>query len=319
VKTKIYPAMFRARTPLVHGDPDGGKGTNMNIFRREEILYSGERVSVPVVSGNGIRHRLRETAAMHLLDAVGLSQDDLHNARMVHLLFNGGGIEKGSKTKAYSPEEARRVAELIPVFTLFGGNLPGGNTWEGLVDVGMLLPLCEENEGRLGQSNPDGPLSAADFVKNQSFTKGDRNTTQPHLVVPTKEGDLTLVPADKPADKPDENRMIFTIETAVAGTVWVHDLTLRTVACREQRSIAVDLALSCLGHTVRLWLERPTVGGCNRIGFGLLEPVGEAYPGLPDPGPYEEHLREARDSIREEILSIAAELGDDKKAKKEKK
>jgi hypothetical protein len=166
----------------------------------------------------------------------------------------------------------------------------------------MLYPMIEENEDRFGWSAP-ARVNSKNIVKAQSFVRMDSARTLPHIVVPLGNGDeLTLVPKEKAdeanSERKKSNMMPHKVKCAVPGSRWWHRVAVRPLAS--------DLERSFIGHTVGLWLQRPNIGGMSRIGFGDLK--CEIDYSLPSGELYEEHLREGKDSIREELLRLVGEL-----------
>lgn len=102
----------------------------------------GDLVDVPVITGDTMRHGLREAGSYALLDAAGLLQDSL-TEEALRLLFSGGVIQ--GKQSAISIQEYREMVDLLPHLSLLGG-CAGNRVIPGKIQVDYARLICDETE-----------------------------------------------------------------------------------------------------------------------------------------------------------------------------
>src|SRR5690606_538742 len=102
------PVVFSCLSPLHHG---AGVSGNTQLQRVQELVdENGRLVTVPFVSGNSLRHKIRVAAAQHLLESIEVEFGTLRK-EVVDLLFTGGAL---TTTGANIDLEAfRRLENLI--------------------------------------------------------------------------------------------------------------------------------------------------------------------------------------------------------------
>lgn len=133
--------IVEASEPIAH--MSGSLG-NHGIFMRRKIRQPGGRfVSVPFITGDSIRHQLREAAAYATLEAAGMSTNAQLSEGALRLLFNGGMVTGKGDASTINLDAYRRLVRLFPPLALFGGctdnrPIPG----QLCVDEGLLI--CAE-------------------------------------------------------------------------------------------------------------------------------------------------------------------------------
>lgn len=138
--TTRYEMIVRAATPITHAQENLG---NQSIFARKTVrVPGGDRVSVPYLSGDAIRHQLREAAAYGTLHAAGLLDDPQLSEGALRLLFNGGMVTGRGDATSINLDRYRELVALFPPLALLGGctdnrPIPGQIN----VDEGNLLCL----------------------------------------------------------------------------------------------------------------------------------------------------------------------------------
>ena len=132
--TNKLTGIFTLKSPLSHISESIG---TTSYLSQEPILQpDGTSTEVFCYSGNAWRGQLRDLAAMHMLDEIGLkvSRDSFH------LLFSGGKIGGDQKVDI---ENIKKIRESIPMLALFGGGI-GNTIMPGLMRVGNCYPVCLE-------------------------------------------------------------------------------------------------------------------------------------------------------------------------------
>lgn len=113
-----YDFVLRAEQPIAHHSESIG---NEAFIMRGKIRAPGGWVFIPQITGDTMRHGMREAAAYALLDAAGLlSHADLSEAAL-RLLFAGGMVTGRGDAGAARLDQYRELCELVPSMALFGG------------------------------------------------------------------------------------------------------------------------------------------------------------------------------------------------------
>ena len=257
--------------PLSHGGE--GTGTNRQVLNRHKFMQAdGTDDEVPVISGNSIRGLLRDLANDVLIELLGRPK---LSPACINFLYSGGSLTKGADSSTLNIQQARKLRELLPTVSLFGGGT-GNQIHEGKLIVGRAVPLCAETKDWL----PDGALShhsaplksIYEHLEELGHTRTDdlKKERIKELVAPrqmespaggqitlsgTEEADAAVEARDKP------QQMRFYTEVLATGTVFYHELTALNVT--EIEYAALVAALWALHRT-------PYLGGKKSNGFGQV-------------------------------------------------
>lgn len=141
----IYEFILVADSPIAHHSESFGN--NAIAMRVKTRMPDGSFVNIPILTGDTIRHGLREASAYAMLDAAGMIDDPGLGESALRLLFNGGMID-GGQDNAVKLDQYRELVELCPQIALLGGcaqnrSVPGRTT----VDAAELI--CEETAHRM--------------------------------------------------------------------------------------------------------------------------------------------------------------------------
>ena len=151
-----------------------GAGTEGNtvVMRRQEVLLpDGSIDTVPFISGNSIRHTLRDAGSRFALEAMGVPEGSLSKP-VVDLLFSGGSL--GGKA-AMTLAKARRLAELFPLLPILGYS-SGTRITGGRLEVWHLHLVAEQNLFRRPDHMPaDHPRYLVDGNAQVSREFGTRH------------------------------------------------------------------------------------------------------------------------------------------------
>lgn len=308
-----------------------GAGTQGNtvVLRRQEVLQAnGEIDTVPFISGNSIRHMIRDAGVRYALEAMAVPEGTLSKA-VVDLLFSGGSLtSKGSMTL----EKARRIAELFPILPVLGYSA-GSRITGGRLEVANLHLVCSQNQHR----KPEG-LIAADAhrwgVDASAQTSTEFGTRHDAARITHAAAYLALPPASPaPSDgkkkpKPeDSTQMIYEWETIMPGAEFFGSIGYRGLKEAELAALVSALSHGCEGrhsdggYLYLVGAKRGTGHGRMSWHFhGLARPLASptmetsdrALPALVEDqhasrlDAYREHLATQREAILRELEEIAA-------------
>jgi len=265
--------MFEAISPITH--MSGTEG-NEAVLMREPVAGGGTIASVPVLTGNAIRHRaLRQSGYLWMIAKVGLH--GTMKAPLANFLINGGAVNKS--TRDADLKAVAEGAQLMPLLAMLGGCLPN-QIIPGRASVGRGVMACRENQDRLGRMYPDWSegiarlRSADDFVGGYQYTRGDAAR---YVETDAATGDPT-------------NLMIFSGESVITGSVFF---------CRIHLRRPTDLQAGAVLHALSQWDER--IGGQSSRGHGQLDVAGCCSPDVDVPGlieSYVSHIEDKADAIK---------------------
>lgn len=265
---KIH-CISEALSPLTHMM---GVSGNESIINREYVLHDGTMKSIPVISGNAIRHKMvREPGALFLVDTLGLRGK--LTIDQANYLFTGGSLSESSIS-----DNLRRIADmqiLFPLLRLLGGSLRN-QVVGGSLFVLRGVMVCEENRYAIEKSLPDGfslpeqaLKSCEDYVRPYQYTRGEAARR-------SDAGELL----DTVDAKADSNLMIYAGQSVIPGALFYHGFVLYNVS---------RLEIGAMIHSLRRWAENDgTIGGMARIGHGRLntsivfEPTEDFFGGAVD-------------------------------------
>lgn len=207
------PWTLTAVAPLHHG---AGTAGNTALLRTQEIvLPDGSQTAVPLISGNSIRHAIRDALAWRLVRTLELPAGSLTKAQ-VDLLWSGGALTRtGSQVEL---EQARRWTALVPALGLLGYSAQS-DIVTGALRVDNLNLICAENRWRLPTHLAGHPHATAPAGRFRGEEFGTRHDTAGSLV------DLLV---DTTAVQPTTNQMIFEHQVLLPGSVLWGGLYLDT-------------------------------------------------------------------------------------------
>lgn len=281
MERKKYEVLLASIEPMAHHGETLG---NHALLMREKVRApSGRFVDVPILTGDAIRHGLREAAAYATLDAAGMLDQEggpqLTEAAL-RLLFNGGvmeGGDGGADIKGY-----RMMVDIFPPLALFGG-CAGNRVIGGRLMVGRALLVCTESMHLLPPwvaehvaSEGASVRPAREHVANVQRVRMDpslrpdkrlllsddeRGRIEGRLLdheAASSSGDIKAIEELKSAMMPR------TFETVAAGSLWWWQVS---ATCYS------DLDVDCFHVALGSWLHAPRVGSRSGTGFGGLAPV----------------------------------------------
>jgi len=241
-------------SPLTHMMETAG---NESIINREKVFHKGVIKSIPVISGNAIRHKmLRDPGSMYLIDRLGLKGK--LTIDQANYMFYGGALTES--TVSENMKTLAGLKELFPLYRLLGGSLRN-QIIAGSIIVQRGVLICEENKEVLAVSLPEGYdvpeealKSSEDFIKEYQYTRSD--------IQKSKEGTEILKPEELESGQ-GTNLMIYAGQCIIPGSLFYHGFILTNIS---------RLEVGAFFHALQGWKdEGGTIGGYSRIGHGRLD------------------------------------------------
>lgn len=119
MQTTRFEMIVRAAQPIAHHQENLG---NQAIFARKMVrARGGDRVAVPYLSGDTVRHALREAAVYGTLHEAGLLDDPQLSEGALRLLFAGGMVTGRGDASVVNIDRYRELVALFPPLALLGG------------------------------------------------------------------------------------------------------------------------------------------------------------------------------------------------------
>jgi hypothetical protein len=281
---KRYEFLLEAAAPIAHHAETIG---NEAIIMRSRYPMRDGWADVPVITGDTMRHGMREAAAWALLDAAGMLNDEsTRRANLsegaMRLLFAGGMVTGKGDAGVISLDRYRELCELVPPMALFGGCCDNRVIPGRLVCEEAQL-VCEETHGYV----PEWTYAAAGDLR------GEVGSCRAHIEEMQRvRMDPSLVP---------EKRLLLSDEAAVAvnrrleSSQHAHEAEDAVVAVDAKSSMMprrferlargslfawaceatcwTELEVDALNVAVCAFLSHAVVGGKRGTGHGLLRVV----------------------------------------------
>lgn len=278
MKTLQFDFILIAKSQIAHHERNEG---NVGQLKRSAcVLPNGEIREIPEVSGNSMRHGLREAMVNLTLDALGLLDGGRHfdAPDMVRFLFNGGaGSGDGNTVKL---DDVRAMRQLVPSTGILGGS-SRGMIHEGRLEVAPAELLCSERMHEIAQWQSE-ELASRGFEVKPSVTYETTVTEYRRDVTESVEGQFLLTEAalalvndrrgkrERASDDDDEaaaseskgGNMPHGSEVVIKGSLWTWSVVAR--CCTELDELTVRAGLSA-------FLRRMVVGSGKRVARGRFE------------------------------------------------
>lgn len=329
MEQRKYEFILRADSPIAHHSESIG---NAAVAMRKKVRQpDGSFASVPCVTGDTMRHGLREASSYCLLDAAGLlDAPDLSEAAC-RLLFSGGMVT-GSAGGAVRLAEYREMVDLVPPLALLGG-CAQNRVIPGRLEVGYAELVCEEQRHMLPEwvveyAERDGALVSScrthieevtrvrmdpmlDPGKRALLSSGEREAVDQRLLA------SETASAARDAAERDESKSTMlprSFERIVQGSLFYWSVT---ATCYS------DLEIDTFTTMCAAFLANARVGGKRGTGHGRLVPIAGRDVTLLRPRDaattidpaalagragslFRAHVTERRDRIRQFLSQVAA-------------
>jgi CRISPR type IV-associated protein Csf2 len=274
-----YEVALEAASPIAHhGETIGNAALAMTEKVRQ---VDGGFARVPIITGDTMRHKLREAASYVFLDAAGLLESRLTEAAL-RLLFAGGMVTGNGDGSVVKLDHYRRLCELIPSMELLGG-CAENRVIPGKMAVERAVLICRES----ARVVPDRVRAWAETYA------GPEDTCRAHIdEVVRVRMDPTLVPekrelllpasraavegrllASETASAEDDavgkehsksSMMPRSFETIATGSLFYWGVEARTHSELERDTFRLMLSA---------FLAHARVGGKSGTGHGYIKPV----------------------------------------------
>lgn len=325
MKLYRYEFLLEALSPIAHHSE--ALGNYQVLMRRLVRQPDGSVVSVPYITGDTMRHGLREAGALAYLEAAGLLRESLTEGAL-RLLFAGGQL-LGAQGPSINLERWRELMELCPILALFGGAAEN-RLVPGKVYVEEATLICSETQHMVPtwclEHAGERLESRRSFVEEAQRTRMDP-TLDPRktaLLLPAQQRqvEIRLLMSEQAsrvadADGKREARsslMPHSYERIAQGALfsWAVEATLDT----ELEHDALLVSLAGFLANARVGGKKGT--GCGRLralaarGIDVLTPLESSRTLEPrDLGPqvgriFREHVASRKDAIREFLASVVA-------------
>lgn len=278
-----YEMVVRARDPIAHAAETLG---NASILNRKRVrVPGGDTVMVGYLSGDCIRHQLREAAAYGTLHAAGLLDDPQLSEGALRLLFAGGQVTGRGDASVVNLDAYRKLVALFPPLALLGGcadnrPIPGQvNVDEGNLLCSEMLHLTPPWVVKWATDNGERIESCRGAVEEVQRVRMDPTLVPEKVKLLSDAGkanvDGRLLKSEKAHEDADSKAkaesksamMPRTHERIVQGSLLWIGVEARTYTDLELD--AFQFALACMLNNFR-------VGGKQAQGHGRLEFVAGA-------------------------------------------
>lgn len=273
-----YDFILEAMTPIAHASESIGN-TSL-VMREKRRLQDGTFAHVPIITGDTMRHGLREASSYALLDAAGMLDKPALGEAALRLLFSGGMIT-GSEGGAVKLADFATMVDLCPPLGLLGG-CAQNRAIPGKVQVDAADLICVETEHRMPEwvldwvkerkmsiSSARGHIEEVMRVRmDPSLDPGKRNLlTDGGLSVERKlmmsehgkeAGDAVLAQSSKSTMLPRNH------ETVVAGALFFWSVAA---------TVNSELERDTFNTMVGAFLRDARVGGKRATGHGRIRPL----------------------------------------------
>lgn len=274
-----FEFILRADQPIAHhGETYGNQAI---IARRKLRCSDGTWAHIPIVSGDAMRHGMREASAYVFLEAAGLLHDGGLSEAALRLLFAGGQVT-GSSGGVTKLNDYREMCDLVPPLALFGGcaqnRVIPGRLWvddallicsemqhmlpQWAIDVathnGAELETCRVHVEEVQRVRMDPSL---DPGKRNLLTAGARESVERRLLASENASEM----GDAVAKEDAKSTMLpRSFERVAQGSLFYWAVVANTYSPLDEDTFAVACAA---------FLADARVGGKRGTGHGLLTPV----------------------------------------------
>jgi len=252
MKTFVLEGVCTAISSISH---NGGErnGTIVQLRREKFVQPKGNVVEIPVVSGNSIRGKIRDLAAIEILtktDGIKVQVD----ADNFNLLFSGGSLESVGD-KNLDIKKVRKMRKDIPMLSVLGCSI-GNVILPGKVDIGKMIPICKETLHLI----PETFHGTEEIKTIWEYCQVEMNTRKDDT---KDENKREFIKKEALTEDLRGGQMMFHTETLVAGTRFYWKICLRDTT---------DIETGAFLSILQSWSNQSSqVGGNGRVGHGRLK------------------------------------------------
>lgn len=284
MEIKRFEFILRAVQPIAHHAKTFGNESI--LMRREIILPDGSLARVPEITGDTMRNGVRRSAALALLDAVGLLRESPRlSEAALRLLFSGGMVTGRGSSASINLDTYRTMCELMPILKHLGGCMDN-RIVPGTTHVDGALLLCEQTAPDIELTSPwmlswlqqNGRLlrTARFHVDEVQRTRMDPTLAPENRLLLSEEAQVAvnqrLLASEKAhaeddaleALKAKSSMMPRRFEVVKQGSLFAWGIEARCYSALDVDAFMV---------AILSYLARASVGGKRGVGFGRLTPV----------------------------------------------
>jgi hypothetical protein len=267
--------LLQADTPIAHSETTTGSASI--AMRRKVRQADGSFIRVPYITGDTMRHGLREAGVYVFLDAAELLGDAQLSEAALRLLFAGGMVTGRGDAGIVNMDRYREICMLCPPLKLLGGCCDNRSI-PGQIVVAEASLVCAEQLRRvpdrvrewLGEQQI---ASCREHIEVAQRVRMDPllNPSKRELLLPEAQvevsrrlGNSEKAHSDNDAVAREESKSTMlprTFERLVEGSLFWWE-----VSCHCHSELDVDTLMVMLGAL----LTNCRVGGKKATGHGLL-------------------------------------------------
>lgn len=274
---KRYEFILQADQPIAHhAEVFGNSAISM---RRKVRQPDGQWSQVPIITGDTMRHGLREAAAYALLDAAGMLDQPGLTESALRLLFAGGMITGKGDAGTIKLDGYREMVELMPPLALLGG-CAQNRSIPGRMQVDDAMLICDETR-HLWPSWVESYMAERMVDTCRAHVEEVQRVRMDPSLLPDKRLLLTdggaaiekrLGAHERASEKNDaiakddakSTMLPRRFETVVAGSLFTWGVT---AVCMS------DLDVGSLNTMVGAFLSNAVVGGKRATGHGRVKAI----------------------------------------------
>jgi hypothetical protein len=281
--TVRYDLVIEALTPICHSSGNMG---NESLFMTAKVADpdnpSALPEDVPCITGNSMRHALRESLAWLTLRLLNMEIGGLSVAAQ-HFLFSGGSL--GKQAASLDVDGYRHLTELFPYVSIFGGGL-GTSLLTGKLHCSDAMLLCRQNARRLARLCPalaprlEGRPGAEEYRDREQRTRHDarRQPIAQHLMPEADRQAWARERNSSAKDHSDEGsdstQMIYGREVLCAGAQLYWSVGGHFLTPLEHSALVCSLV--ALQHRRRIGAASGT--GHGEVALSVIGAGGEVGP-----------------------------------------
>lgn len=276
METKRFEFMLEATTPIAHHSEV--HGNHAIVMRRKVRLPDGAWAHVPVVTGDTMRHGLREAIAYAYLDAAGLLGDTKLTEAALRLLFAGGMVTGRGDASSIRLDHYHEMIELMPSLALLGG-CAGNRVIPGRLTVDDAVLVCSESRALV----PEWIVASAGHVDTcRAHVEISQRVRMDPTLDPGKRNLLTAAASGAVAGRLRSSEAASETDDALMRDSAKSSMMPRTFECISAGSVFSwgvtaqcwsELDVDTFMTMVAAFLANARVGGKRGTGHGLLRAV----------------------------------------------
>lgn len=251
MKTYVIEGIVTALSSITHNG--GQKNGTVTQLRREKFVQrNGKAMEIPIISGNSIRGKLRDIAAIEILTKLNGEKITV-DADSFNLLFTGGSLESTGET-GINVERVRQMRKDMPMLSVLGGSV-GNTILPGKVEIGKMIPIAKETLHLIPEAfhaaYTEEPKPIWEYCQLEMYTRKDDMKDENKRAFLSEDAE------------PKKSQMMYDTETIAAGTKFYWKVTLKDTT---------DIETGAFLQTLNTWAEQNSqVGGNGRVGHGALK------------------------------------------------